>query len=179
MNRVSLKNNLLRSLLALSVTIPAIFPINSASSQAALSALKLFFNPQQPAEDNFSTATDAGRSSARSPYVYAGVEGCVFLRSQTGTVPLSLYYSSQRQDNYTTGTSQGASDAVAAGYSFVRREGYIFPTQRTNTVPLRTYYSDQRADHFTTARTSAAPVGYRFVRIEGYVYPASRCTATP
>jgi hypothetical protein len=40
-------------------------------------------------------------------------------------VPLWLYYSDDRRDNFTTATDQGRRDAEAAGYRFVRFEGYI------------------------------------------------------
>jgi hypothetical protein len=40
-------------------------------------------------------------------------------------VPLRLYYSDERRDNFTTATDQGRRDAEAAGYRFVRFEGYI------------------------------------------------------
>ena len=53
-------------------------------------------------------------------------------QSQTaapGTVPLMLYWSAQRGDNFTTATAQGQADAQAAGYAYVRVEGYVFPAQ--------------------------------------------------
>lgn len=40
-------------------------------------------------------------------------------------VPLRLYYSDDRRDNFTTATDQERRDAEAAGYRFVRFEGYI------------------------------------------------------
>jgi len=45
------------------------------------------------------------------------------------SVPLKLFWSAQRGDNFTTATAQGESDALAAGYVFVRVDGYVFPTQ--------------------------------------------------
>ena len=44
-----------------------------------------------------------------------------------GLVPLKLYYSEDRRDNFTTATEQGRRDADADGYKFVRDEGYIAP----------------------------------------------------
>jgi hypothetical protein len=44
-----------------------------------------------------------------------------------GLIPLKLYYSEQRGDNFTTASDQGRRDAEAAGYKYVRDEGYITP----------------------------------------------------
>ncbi|HWO88808.1 MAG TPA: hypothetical protein VNL98_06635, partial [Gemmatimonadales bacterium] len=43
------------------------------------------------------------------------------------TVPLKLYWSGERQDNYTTATAEGEQAALAKGYRFIRVEGYVFP----------------------------------------------------
>jgi hypothetical protein len=96
---------------------------------------------------------------------------------------LKLYYSDARQDNFTTATKQGKSDAEAAGYRFVRKEGYVFPNQRNGTKPLKLYYSDARQDNFTTATpegiADAEAAGYRFVRTEGYVFIKRRPGTKP
>jgi hypothetical protein len=41
-------------------------------------------------------------------------------------MPLKLYYSGTRQDNFTTATSEGIRSAEAAGYGYIRIEGYLF-----------------------------------------------------
>jgi hypothetical protein len=41
-------------------------------------------------------------------------------------VPLKLYYSATRQNNFTTTTSKGNGSAERGGYDFVRNEGYLF-----------------------------------------------------
>jgi uncharacterized Zn-binding protein involved in type VI secretion len=91
------------------------------------------------------------------------------------TVPLMLYWSAQRGDNFTTATPQGQADAQAAGDSFVRIEGRVFPNQVAGTVPLMLYWSAQRGDNFTTAtpqgQADAQAAGDSFVRIEGRVFP--------
>jgi hypothetical protein len=94
-----------------------------------------------------------------------------------GTVPLKLFWSPERGDNFTTATAQGEKDALAAGYSFVRLEGYVFPTQQPGTVPLKLFWSPERGDNFTTATAQgekdALAAHYSFVqRNEGYVFPA-------
>jgi hypothetical protein len=90
------------------------------------------------------------------------------------TRALKLYYSDTREDNFTTATPEGKSDAQGAGYRFVRNEGYVFPNRRPGTKPLQLYYSDAREDNFTTATpegiADALGAGYRFVRTEGYVF---------
>ena len=43
---------------------------------------------------------------------------------------LKLYYSDQRQDNFTTATKQGKQSAIDAGYQFIRNEGYVYRTRR-------------------------------------------------
>jgi hypothetical protein len=91
-------------------------------------------------------------------------------------VPLKLYYSDERRDNFTTATQDGIRSAEAAGYRYVRDEGMIYSRQDDNAglVPLRLYYSDERRDNFTTATQdgirSAEAAGYRYVRDEGYVF---------
>ena len=42
-------------------------------------------------------------------------------------VPLKLFWSDARHDNFTTATAQGETDARNAGYRFVRIEGYLMP----------------------------------------------------
>jgi hypothetical protein len=94
-------------------------------------------------------------------------------------VPLELYWSPQREDNFVTATPEGGNSAVEAGYSYVRIEACVFPTQQPGTVPLNLYWSSQREDNFTTATSvgtqSARQAGYTFARVEGYAFPASQC----
>ncbi|WP_125152032.1 hypothetical protein [Clostridium rectalis] len=89
--------------------------------------------------------------------------------------PLILFWSSQRGDNFTTATSQGKNDALAAKYQPIRVEGYIFPYEAPGTVPLKLYWSSTRGDNFTTATSQgekdALAAGYKFVRVEGYIFP--------
>ena len=91
-------------------------------------------------------------------------------------MPLKLYWSAARGDNFTTATAEGERDAIAAGYTFARIEGYIYPAPQSGTVPLKLFWSDARRDNFTTAtdigESHAYAASYRFARIEGYVFPA-------
>lgn len=134
-------------------------------------SLDLFWSPQR--EDNFVTATAAGRQAARdSGYVYVRREAFLFPSSSPGTVPLKLYYNSDRGDNFTSATSEGEQSAIAAGYQFVRVEGYVKPNPGNNLIPLKQYWNSVRQDNFLTGSVAggqqAIAAGYEFVRIEGY-----------
>ncbi|MEA5569180.1 hypothetical protein [Anabaena sp. UHCC 0399] len=94
--------------------------------------------------------------------------------AQTSLVPLKLYWSPQRGDNFTTATTKGEQDALAAGYTFARIEACALPKPEAGTVPLKLYWSPQRGDNFTTATTKgeqdALAAGYTFARVEGYAF---------
>ncbi len=98
-------------------------------------------------------------------------------------VPLKLYWSSQRGDNFTTATARGEQDAKAAGYPFIRVEGYIYSKQQSGTVPLKLYWSSQRGDNFVTATSQgekdAISAKYQFIRTEGYVYSKKQPGTVP
>ncbi len=99
------------------------------------------------------------------------------------TVPLKLYWSSSRGDNFTTATPQGERDALAAGYQFVRVEGCVFPSFRTGTVQLKLYWNGADADNFTLAtpasESEALSAGHQFIRIEGFVFPSQVAGTVP
>jgi hypothetical protein len=90
------------------------------------------------------------------------------------TVALKLYWSPNREDNFSTATKQGEADAKSASYQFIRNEGYCFPKWRKGTKALKLYWNPDREDNFTTAtkqgQADAKSAGYQFIRIEGYVY---------
>jgi hypothetical protein len=96
---------------------------------------------------------------------------------------LKLYWSPDREDNFTTATKQGKTDAKAAGYQFIRNEGYCFRWQKRGTKPLKLYWSEARGDNFTTAtkqgRIDAENAGYQFIRIEGYCFRKWRKGTVP
>ena len=60
-----------------------------------------------------------------SGYVLARIEGNVYPDARDGTVPLNLYYNSQRRDNFTTATPEGADAARRSGYALVSDPGYV------------------------------------------------------
>lgn len=98
-------------------------------------------------------------------------------------VPLKLFWNQQREDNFSTGTSDGSISAKEDGYRFIRTEGCVFRTQQPGTVPLKLYYNVKREDNFITATSvgerSAREDGYIFIRIEGYVYPSKKSGTVP
>jgi hypothetical protein len=49
---------------------------------------------------------------------------------------LKLFYSRERQDNFTTATAAGEIDARNAGYRFVRIEGYLRPGNLSEDIIL-------------------------------------------
>ncbi|MFC0341190.1 hypothetical protein [Paracoccus niistensis] len=133
--------------------------------------LDLFWNPDRG--DNYCTATEEGRQSARDAgYAWIRREGYTFPGSEPGVKPLKLFWSADRQDNMTVATPEAERDALAAGYDFVRVEGYVKANSEPNTLPLKLYYGKTRGDYFLTAtglgETAALEAGYEFVRIEGY-----------
>jgi hypothetical protein len=102
---------------------------------------------------------------------------------------LTLYWSPDRQDNFTTGTKQGRNDAIGAGYQYIRNEGYCVRSSRRwaqwqkGTKALKLYWSEARGDNFTTAtkqgKADAKAAGYQFIRTEGYVYRKQRRGTVP
>lgn len=142
-------------------------------------ALEHYWNGSR--KDNFTTATTTGKNNAlRGGYKFVRVDGYV-LNKSTSTegqaVPLYLYYSSARKDNFTTATQEGIRAAEAAGYRRAGIEGYVLKTvkapYRKLYKPLWLYYSPTRKDNFVTATkqgmAAAEAGGYRKVRIEGYI----------
>src|SRR5262249_1728677 len=104
---------------------------------------------------------------------------------QPGTVPLMLYFSKARLDNFTSATPAGAADARKAGYDTIRVEGYVYPNDTQNvsrpadTVPLL-LYSNWPGENVVALPGGLGdnPAGYNFVRVEGYVFrpdAAQRC----
>jgi Papain family cysteine protease len=115
--------------------------------------------------------------------LWFGLSAQIVNAQQSNLVPLLLFYSSQRGDNFSTSTMIGKRSATEAGYGFARVEGCVFQAQQVGTVPLKLFYSSAREDNFTTATAvgerSALEAGYGFARIEGYVYPDQKPGTVP
>jgi hypothetical protein len=137
--------------------LPAPDPVQNYAS------LDSFWNAERG--DNFLTATDAGRSAARSAgYLFVRREGWTLIGG--GPAPLQCWWNSRRQDNYTTGMAEGVHASQAAGYVFVRNEGYLW----NQPSGLCLFWDERRGDNFTAGSRegylAAAAAGYRFIRGE-------------
>lgn len=97
-------------------------------------------------------------------------------------IPLKLFWSSGRQDNYTT-TESNAAEARSKGYGEIRAEGYILAQPASNAVLLKTYYNAQWDDYVSVAHPDTEArvkrEGYVFVRNEGYVYASAKMDTVP
>ena len=150
----------------------------------AILPLRLYWNYIR--QDNFTTASPEGRRDAEAPgsgYEFIRFEGTVNSEpiparppGTPATVPLYLFYSRERQDNFTAASEEGYRNAKDANYELIRIEGHVYPYDPTGRRPaLRLYYNQARGDNFTTAspegiRSAEAPgSGYQFIRIEGYL----------
>ncbi|MFN8192771.1 MAG: hypothetical protein U0R80_00640 [Nocardioidaceae bacterium] len=142
--------------------------------------------------DNFTTATAEGRDSALAAgYVQVRREAEVFPAELDGfvdphqrkefeelvarTVPLTLFWSETRQDNFVSGSAEGRASALEAGYRVVRDEGRVleaWPTDGSAYYRLRTLWHAGRGDNFLTAQWmadhDARAEGYLSVRNEGF-----------
>jgi hypothetical protein len=126
-------------------------------------------------QDHFTFSTPLALASAQAAgYTRLHQESEVFETQEPNTVPLRLFYSDQRGDNFTTATAQGAKDARGSGYREVDRiEGYIYRTKpKTPSRALTLYWHAQRGDNFLLgheeSEAAAKAAGYVRVRIEGY-----------
>lgn len=101
------------------------------SQKTGLVPLNLYWSGSRAEKDNFTTATPEGeRDAIGSGYSFVRTEGYVYPTQRPETIPLKLYWSNQRtdrKDNFTTGTKEGARDALGSEYVFVRVEGYAYP----------------------------------------------------
>jgi hypothetical protein len=97
-----------------------------------------------------------------------------YRRQNRITTPLKLFWNPDREDNFTTASTEGEQAALATGYVFVRNEGYVFAAQQPNTIPLKLFWNEAREDNCVIASAQgeqdALAAGYIFVRIEGYIF---------
>ncbi|MFT4533827.1 MAG: hypothetical protein ACJA1A_002121 [Saprospiraceae bacterium] len=136
--------------------------------------------------DNLITATTGDEKAALgAKYRFVRLDGYVMEKASNiegEAVPLYLFYSNTRKDNFTTATAEGIRAAKTGGYRTVRIEGYVLKTVKPEYQhlykPLWLYYHDTRKDNFTIATSqgmrTAESGGYRKVRIEGYVSITNR-----
>ena len=123
---------------------------------------------------------DPGRVCRRKSAKYAqwgGVQGRIFATQQAGTVPLKLYWSAERKDNFSTATAWGEAAAKWAGYTFVRIQGYVYPNtdSRPNTIPLRSFWGQIVGwlDNWTTTNQAVIDVlkgwGWLDTGVQAYI----------
>ncbi|WP_026449839.1 hypothetical protein [Aequorivita capsosiphonis] len=139
--------------------------------------------------DNYSTANSEAKIGAlRTNYRFVRTDGYILdepSNVEGEAVPLYLYYSDTRKDNFITSTAEGIRAAENDGYRKVRIEGYVLKTVKPEYQhlykPLWLFYHDTRKDNFTIATPAGIRVaeagGYRKVRVEGYVSITSRNNA--
>jgi hypothetical protein len=137
-------------------------------------------NQTKPLFLYYSPATAEGvRNAQAAGYRYVRKQACVFVNQVQGTVPLKLYWSAARGDNFTTATARGESDALAAGYRFVRVEGYVFPVDAPDSTHLVLYWGRERGDNFTATTERGArdarAARYARIRVEGYGFYPETC----
>ena len=103
-------------------------------------------------------------------------------RPQT-TVPLKVYWSGQRGDNFSTTSAEDEAAARDAGYQFGGVEGALLAQSAPGTVPLKLFWNSEREDNFSSATAvgeeEALAAGYTFVRVQGYVFTGEQRGTVP
>jgi len=119
-----------------------------------------------------------------------GVPGA---KQQAARVPLTLWWSPSRQDNFTTSNPKWAGGKGATqppDYRFVRMEGYVIPPDSPappGTVLLGSWWNARRGDNALTSNPEFRKRGpggaqnrdYRRFRDEGYVRAHNPCAPAP
>ena len=88
---------------------------NTSAAPGADVPLNFYFNPATG--HHMTTASAAGNAYAKANgFVFQRVEGWVSSTGATGAVPMTMWYSAQRDDHFLIGTAQNAGNAQGAGY---------------------------------------------------------------
>lgn len=125
-------------------------------------------------EDNLTTAVDSPLAEVadNSGYLYSGFEAPVFKYPVQGTVPLDNFWNGARADHFLLSNDASRSDALSAGYYYLRTEGHVRVEGAPSYGPLQSYFSAARGDYFTFvsagARGAAAIAAYAYRQDEGY-----------
>ena len=84
----------------------ALSPLTAlAQDNMVTKSLVLFFNSSRV--DNFTSTSAKGIQAAfGSKYRSVRLEGAIFAAQESGTVPLKLYWSAKRTDNFSTATAK-------------------------------------------------------------------------
>lgn len=98
----------------------------------------------------------------------------VFANPSDNLVPLVLWWSGERLDNFTASTRIGHESAVDAGYGRARVEGCISQTPLPNTRPMYLYWLGIVGDNASVAGSDfiarVRNEGYRRARLQGYIF---------
>ena len=70
------------------------------------------------------------RSQEQSGYAGPNIQGCIFSRPKTGTIPLYLFWNQERKDNATVATPEMIQSQRDSGYGNPAIQGYIYPADR-------------------------------------------------
>ncbi len=98
-------------------------------------------------------------------------------------IPLTLFWSPDREDNFTAASNRGRRAARNAYYDEIRSEACILAEPAPETAPLDLYWHPVRGDNFSTATPRGArdadSAGYSFVRTQGYVFVSEQPGTVP
>ena len=125
-----------------------------------------------------------GLDSRRLVFARAGVRYLPTPAERTDAIPLFLWYSLSRKDNFLTTNPAWRigpeEENRSPDYRPVRKVGLLFRPDRrqpSGTIPVYSWYSPGRGDNFLTSnpvwhgeRGDTRSPDYRFVRLEGYIY---------
>lgn len=109
---------------------------------------------------------DAGKDAGG--YALESIDFCMSQLAVSGKA-VSLYWSEEETDNYSTTTSQDT-------YRFrnARIQGYLWEFQYKEMIPVVQYYNANTKDYRLSTK-SPDITGYDSIRVEGYTYPKSYC----
>lgn len=137
-----------------------------------LKPLTLLWNEKN---DNFSTGmANRVQHAVKNGYTNVRTECYIWENPGEGLIPLKLFWNAQRVDNYTTASSKGEADAIAAGYIFAGIEGYIKQSNAASncTVTLKDVWFVQNGQMvsnvqiFTSANKQSYTLGISGVNVE-------------
>jgi hypothetical protein len=99
------------------------------------------------------------------------------------TVPLKVYWSGQRGDNFSATSAEDEAAARNAGYQFGGVEDALLAQSAPGTVPLKLFWNSEREDNFCSATAvgeeEALAAGHTFVRVQGYVFTGEQPGTVP
>jgi len=114
------------------------------------------------------TCMDSNCATCDGNYVPVRVEG--YTSMTTGTIPLTLWYSSVHEDNFvSTGTTPPDST-----YTTTFNDGQVMSNSGTGLLPLDLFQNPTTKHHITVASDAghqwAKDNGFIFVKTQGYLY---------